>query len=199
MSPDRASGRPEPGADRSVDVVLIDGSPRGGGRTGSALRAVAEGISAGGARTTTLELAGDLEQATHAVLERAPQADAFVLGSPTYRATCTAELKYLLDRMPRGQAGEQEAPLRARAVALVLTGATDHHFLAVDSLRNMLAGFFGAYVLPGGLYVPHAGFDAGGELAGAWRERAGRLGRALVALAGAIDRSSALSELDPQI
>ncbi|MGH2889774.1 MAG: NAD(P)H-dependent oxidoreductase, partial [Solirubrobacteraceae bacterium] len=74
-----------------------------------------------------------------------------------------------------------------------------HHFLAVDSLRNMLAGFFGAYVLPGGLYVPHAGFDAGGELAGEWGERAERLGRALVALAGAIESSPALSTLGPQI
>ncbi|MGH2872002.1 MAG: NAD(P)H-dependent oxidoreductase, partial [Solirubrobacteraceae bacterium] len=90
-------------------------------------------------------------------------------------------------------------PLRARAVAIVLTGATEHHFLAVDSLRNVLGGFFGAYALPGGLYVPHGGFDAGGELVGEWREQAERLGQALVALAAAIESSSALSGLGPQI
>ena len=103
--------------------------------------------------------------------------DAFVFGSPTYRATYTAELKYLLDRIPRGMDGEEVAPLRARATAIVLTGASWHHFLALDSLRNVLSGFFGAFVIPPGLYVPRAGFTDEGDLGEEWREQAALQGR----------------------
>jgi FMN reductase len=152
-----------------------------------------------GGEPQVLGLSGDLPVAAAAVLERAPQCEPFVFASPTYRATYTAELKHLLDRMPRGMPGEDAAPLRARATAIALTGATLHHFLAVDSLRNVLAGFFGAFVLPGGLYLPHDGFDAYGELRPEWRGRAAAQGRALVALAEAIRESPDLAALGPLV
>jgi FMN reductase len=186
-------------AAHGLSVLLIDGSPRSPGRTSATLAAVAAGVNEAGAECHALRLSGDLAGATAEVLERAARCDAFVLASPTYRATYTAELKYLLDRTPRGMPGETGAPLRARAVAVVLTGATLHHFLALDSLRSVLAGFFGAYVLPGGLYVPHAGFEPDGGLAPEWREPAARQGRALVALAAAINASPELQALAPQV
>jgi FMN reductase len=179
--------------------LLVDGSPRGTGRTAAALAAVAAGATEAGAECHALGLTRDLAAATAEVLDRAVRCDAFVLASPTYRATYTAELKYLLDRTPRGMPGETGAPLRARAVAIVLTGATLHHFLALDSLRSVLAGFFGAYVLPGGLYVPHAGFEPDSGLAPEWRELAERQGRALVSLAAAIHASPELQALAPQV
>jgi FMN reductase len=144
-------------------------------------------------------LSGDLPRAAAAVLEQASQCEAFVLASPTYRATYTAELKYLLDRLPRGMPGEDGAPLRARATAIALTGATLHHFLAVDSLRTVLAGFFGAFVLPGALYLPHDAFGSDGELRTEWRGRAAGQGRALVALARAIRDSPELAALGPLV
>jgi FMN reductase len=183
--------------DASLDVLLVDGSPRGGGRTAAVLTAVAEGVADAGGHPTIAGLSGDLGQAAAGALALAGNADAFVFGSPTYRATYTAELKYVLDRMPRGMAGETSAPLRARACEIVLTGATLHHFLALDSLRNVLAGFFGAYVLPGGLYVPHAAFDPEDGLGAEWRALAARRGRALVALSRAIRQSPDLTGLQP--
>src|SRR5438105_13016946 len=95
--------------------------------------------------------------------------------------------------------GEEAAPLRARAVAIVLTGASLHHFLALDSLRNVLSGFFGAFVVPPGLYVPHAGFSEAGELADEWREQAVLQGRALVELARVIRGSSDLRRVGPHV
>ena len=188
-----------PGGDAPIDVLLVDGSPRGHGRTAAALAAVAAAAREAGARTVTLTLSGELPARADEVLGQAPGFDAFVLGSPTYRATYTAELKYLLDRTPRGMQGEEAAPLRARAVAIVLTGASLHHFLALDSLRNVLSGFFGAFVVPPGLYVPHAGFSEAGELADEWREQAVLQGRALVELARVIRGSSDLRRVGPHV
>jgi FMN reductase len=191
---DRGAGDQAP-----IDVLLVDGSPRGPGRTAAALAAVAAGAGEAGGRTVTVALGGELAARADEALAQAPRFDAFVFGSPTYRATCTAELKYLLDRMPRGMQGEDAAPLRARATAIVLTGASLHHFLALDSLRNVLGGFFGAYVVPPGLYVPHAGFTDSGELGQEWREQALLQGRAVVELAAAIRRSPDLARLGPQV
>jgi FMN reductase len=182
-----------------VDVLLVDGSPRGPGRTAAALAAIAAAVRDAGGRAVTVALGGELAARADEVLSQAARFDAFVFGSPTYRATYTAELKHLLDRMPRGMPGEDGAPLRARATAIVLTAASLHHFLALDSLRNVLSGFFGAFVLPPGLYVPHAGFTDGGELGDEWRRLATLQGRALVELAIAIRASADLSRLGPQV
>jgi FMN reductase len=187
------------GAGAPIDVLLVDGSPRGQGRTAAALAAVAAAAGDAGAQTVTVALSGELVAGVDDVLAQASRFDAFVFGSPTYRATYTAELKYLLDRMPRGMQGEDAAPLRARATVIVMTGASLHHFLALDSLRNVLSGFFGAFVLPPGLYVPHAGFTDGGELGEEWYGQATLQGRALVELAATIRRSSDMARLGPGV
>jgi FMN reductase len=179
-------------------VLVVDGSPRGGGRTATALAAVAAGVEQAGAAPETVSLSGDLEARAAEIAGQAPGFDAFVFGTPTYRAAYTAELKFLLDRTPRGMWGETEAPLRGRAAAVLVTGASWHHFLAVDALRNVLAGFFAAYVVPPGLYVPHEGFREDGTLLEEWREAAVLQGRALVELARAIAASPVLPEVQPQ-
>jgi FMN reductase len=168
-------------------VVAIDGSPVGGGRTATVLRAVAG--------TDALSVAGD---GIGAVVDAVEQADAVVLGSPIYRASFAHPLKHLLDELPRGMWGETRAPLRGKAVSIVATGATLHHFLALDDLRNVLAGFFAAHVVPPGLYVPRDGFGDDGTLLEPYAEQAGLQADALREFAQALGASTALRRLTPQ-
>jgi FMN reductase len=182
-----------------VRVLAIDGSPTGGGRTSTVLDAVLAAARAQGATGTIVSLAPDrAPDAEDAVLAAAEAAEAFVVGSPVYRASYAAPLKGFLDRLPRGMWGEATAPFTGRAVAIVATGATWHHFLALDELRSVLAGFFAAHVVPPGLYVPREGFGDDGALAPPAAEQAGLLGRALVELAHALAASDALRRLRPQ-
>jgi len=131
----------EGGGSSAVEVLLVDGSPRGRGRTAAVLAAVAAGTVEAGAHPVTLALSGEL----------AARADEW------------------------------------------------HHFLALDSLRNVLSGFFGAFVIPPGLYVPRAGFTDEGDLGEEWREQAALQGRALVELARGVRGSSDLGRLGPHV
>ncbi|MBV9004089.1 MAG: NAD(P)H-dependent oxidoreductase [Solirubrobacterales bacterium] len=174
-------------------VLGFDGSPTGGGKTEAAIRAVLSGLP-DGSSTEVIPLASGPEEA----LEAAEGADAFIFGSPIYRASYAAPMKTLLDRLPRGMWGEQSAPIGGRAVVLVGTGASWHHFLGLDPLRSILAGFFAAHVLPPGLYVPAEGFDDEGRLREPFAELAARQGAALGELTEALAGSPALRLLKPQ-
>lgn len=185
-----------------VRILGIDGSPIGSGRTLAALQVVLRAAEETGAETEVRSLAG-AESDTAVLLDviaALATADAAVVGSPVYRASYAAPLKLLLDRLPRGMWRETEAPLQGKAVAVVLTGASWHHFLAVNELRNVLAGFFAAHVVPPGLYLPREGFvsDGSAVLEPSYVERASLQGRALVELATALRASTALAQLTPQ-
>ena len=82
----------------------------------------------------------------------------------------------------------------------MLTGASDHHFLAVEKVRGILGGFFGTQLLSPGLYLPSAAFAEGG---GALRDEPQQLaelhGRALVELATAVGSSRWLRMMRAQI
>jgi FMN reductase len=185
-----------PGGD-VVQVVAVVGSPNPGGRTRVAVDAVLRGAAAEGADTRVVELASVSTADALAALDRA---DAAVFGSPTYRADIAAGLKALLDATPRGMPYESGDPLRGTTCATVLTGASDHHFLAVEKVRGILGGFFGAQLLSPGLYLPSASFTEDGA---ALTDDAGRLaelhGRALVELATAVRSSKWLRDLRPLI
>ncbi len=178
-----------------LQVLAIDASPGGSGRTHTVLRAVLEGASAAGAATRELTLA---DAPTEGVLSELTRSQAFVFGSPVYRASYAWPLKDLLDRIPRGLWGETEEPIRARAASLVITGASWHHYLAVNELRAVLAGFFAAHVLPPGLYVPGEGFTPDRRLQTAFEELAHAQGVALVELARAVAASPVLRGVRPQ-
>jgi FMN reductase len=167
-------------------VVAIDGSPSGAGRTATVLRAVAG--------TEALSLP---ETGVEAAVEAVDQADAVVLGSPIYRASFAHPLKEFLDHVPRGMWGEPTAPLRGKAVCIVATGASLHHFLALDDLRNVLAGFFAAHVVPPGLYVPREGFGDDALLE-PYAAQAALQAQALRELGQALASSMALRRLTPQ-
>ena len=190
------SAKVEERDDRAVAVLVVDGSPTGGGRTRAVLDAIADAARDSGGNVETVALAE--QNGAEQALERLDRADAFVLGSPVYRASAAAPLKQLLDRIPRGNDSEHGSPLAAKAVAIVHTGASLHHFLALDSLRDVLAGFFAAHVLPPGLYVPRDGFGDAGSLADPYAEQATRQGAALVELARLLAASSSLRLLRPQ-
>jgi FMN reductase len=183
-------------------VLAIDGSPTGGGRTLTVMRAVLAAAEGAGARTSVRSLAETAPGARGELLVDMSSADAFVIGSPIYRASFASPLKALLDSVPRGIWGETEAPLRGKAVVVVATGASLHHFLALNDFRNVLAGFFATHVVPPGLYVPREareGFsDDDGSLTAPYNAQAALQGQALVELTIALHTSSALRQLMPQ-
>jgi FMN reductase len=179
-------------------VVAVVGSPNAGGRTRVAVDAVLRGAATEGADTEVVELAEG--RTADEIGARLGAADAAVFGSPTYRADITAELKGLLDATPRGMWGERSAPLRGTACATVLTGASDHHFLAVEKIRGILGGFFAAQLLSPGLYLPSAAFTEDASALQAKQQELAELhGRALVELARAVRNSTWLKDLRPLV
>jgi FMN reductase len=176
-------------------VLAVDGSPQGHGRTAVVLREVLRGASASGATTDVMTLADvTLDEAVDALEE----AHGVVIGTPVYRASFAYPLKALLDQLPRGMWGETRAPLQGKAVAMVATGASLHHFLALDDLRNVLANFFAAHVLPPGLYVPRGGLTDADGLDPDLATQAERQGQAVVELTLALRECPALRGLVAQ-
>jgi FMN reductase len=180
----------------SLSVLGIAGGPEAGGRTSTAIAGILSGAAAAGAATTLVELAFTPHSEVVAAIETA---DAVVLGSPVYRATYSALLKGLLEGTERGKWGETTAPLQGKAAAIVLTGASAHHFLALGDLRNVLANFFAVQVLSPGLYFDHGGFLDRSTLTEGSATLAATHGTALVDLAAAVRSSKTLSEITPQV
>ena len=178
-------------------VTAVVGSPNKGGRTRVAVDAVLRGAQKEGAETEVRELAdGRLDE----VVARLEPADAVVFASPTYRADITAGLKALLDTTPRGMTGETSAPLHGKACTVVLTGASDHHFLAVEKIRGILGGFFATQLLSPGLYLPSAAFtEDAADLRDEPRRLAELHGRALVELVTAVRSSKWHKDLRPLV
>lgn len=117
----------------------------------------------------------DYPDDTAKVIEQVSAADCIVLSTPIYRGSYTGALKNLLDHLPL------EA-LEGKAVGMLATGATDHHFLAMDlQLRGVLA-WFNAYQVPGSVYLTHAD-TIGDEVSPAAAARLAELGRATVEMA----------------
>ncbi|MHA6783650.1 NAD(P)H-dependent oxidoreductase [Pseudonocardia saturnea] len=180
----------------AVTVVGIAGGPEAGGRTSTAVAAVLAGAEQAGAATSLIELGATELPAVVAAVEAA---DAVVFGSPVYRATYSALLKSLLEATERGRWGETTQPLQGKAAATVITGASGHHFLATNDLRNVLAGFFAVQVLSPGLYVDHGGYVDRSTLTDDSAALAAAHGAALVDLAAAVRGSAALAAIVPQV
>ena len=138
---------------------------------------------------------GDTADALELIIE----ADAYVVGTPVYRGSYSGGLKNLLDMVPRGEWQGDVAPFEDAAVGLVATGATDHHFLAVDQELRPAFAFFGAHTVGGAAYASGDDFADGELVAGGVRDRLATLGEATVELAAAIDESAALGSLGPAV
>ncbi|WP_200531442.1 NAD(P)H-dependent oxidoreductase [Halorubrum sp. LN27] len=136
---------------------------------------------------------------TAAALDLIVEADAYVVGTPVYRGSYSGALKNLLDMVPRGQWQGDVAPFENAAVGLVATGATDHHFLAVDQELRPVFAFFGAHTVGGATYANGDQFDDGKITDADLYDRLELLGEATIELSAAIDDADALGEIGPAI
>lgn len=112
---------------------------------------------------------------TAKVLEQVMAADMFIIATPIFRASFTGALKNLLDHIP-------VEGLMGKSCGLIGMGATDHHYLTVDTQLRPVLAWFGAHLVPGQVYLQSQHFQDG-KLADA-KAIAGlqELGRAVVAL-----------------
>lgn len=177
-------------------IVGLAGGPEAGGRTSTAIAGVLAGAEKQGAQTRLLELGSTAVDEVVAVLDTA---DGAVFGSPTYRSTYSALLKTVLEGIERNPSDTKPAPLLGKAVAVVMTGASAHHFLAVNDLRDVMAGFFAAQVLSPGLYLDHGHYLDRTTLNEDSADMVARHGAALHDLARAVRASPALRGVTPLI
>jgi FMN reductase len=91
---------------------------------------------------------------TGAVVEAIERAHVVVFATPVYRGSMTGALKNVFDLLP-------VHALRAKVVALVAMGASDHHFLGADRHWRDVLTFFGALPMPVSAYLTGADFTDG--------------------------------------
>ena len=120
---------------------------------------------------------------TQRVLEQVTAADMYLIATPIYRASFTGALKNLLDHIP-------VEGLMGKACGLIGMGASDHHYLTVDTQLRPVLAWFGAHLVPGQVYLQSQHFQDG-KLADP-KAIAGleTLGRAVVALHRSLAGSS---------
>lgn len=196
----------------TITLLGISGSQSTDSRTRAAVEAALDGAAdADGVETELLHL-GDydlvtadgrqLEQYegdTTEALGKIVDADAYLVGTPVYRASYSGVLKNLFDMVPRGQWQADVAPLESAAVGLIATGASPHHYLSVDEELRPLLAFFGAHTVGSGVYAHDEAFADSDVVDDEITDRLATLGRATVELAGAIEDGSALADLGPQV
>lgn len=88
------------------------------------------------------------------VIDKIVEADALIVGSPIYRGTYTGALKNLFDLIPNDA-------LQGKAVGIIATGGSDHHFLAIEHQFKPIFGYFKSYTVPGGVYVTNRHYSNG--------------------------------------
>ena len=153
-----------------MKAVAINGSPRTGGNTEIMLNKVLEPLSEAGWETEYLKIGGRpvrgcvacfkcfenknmrcvIEQdGMNDYLQKIYQADAVILGSPTYFTDVTAEMKALLDRtglVAVANGGALKGKIGAAVVAVRRGGGT-HVF---DSINHMF--LMSSMIVPGSSY-----------------------------------------------
>lgn len=91
---------------------------------------------------------------TRTVIDMVATADAYVVGSPSYRGSYTGALKNLFDLLPN------DAP-QGKVAGIVLTAGSDHHFLAIEHQLRPLLSFFHMHTVPGAVYAQNVHFGDG--------------------------------------
>jgi len=153
-----------------MKVVAINGSPRPGGNTEALLKKVLEPLEAAGWSTEYLKIGGkpvrgctacftcfekrDLkcvitQDTMNEYLEKIFEADAVILGSPTYFANVSTEMKALLDRagmVALANGGALKGKIGAAVVAVRRGGATQ----VFDSINHMF--LMSSMIVPGSIY-----------------------------------------------
>jgi len=153
-----------------MKAVAINGSPRPGGNTEILLKKVLEPLAAAGWSTEYLKVGGQpvrgcmacfkcwekknlrcviVQDTMNEFLEKIYEADAVILGSPTYFADVSTEMKALLDRAGMVSLANDGA-LRGKigaAVVAVRRGGGTHVF---DSINHMF--LMSSMIVPGSIY-----------------------------------------------
>lgn len=183
-----------PSKTRNAVEVALDAAARAYGVETEVLHLAEYDLAAADGRTVD-EYTGDTAEALKLVVG----STAYIIGTPVYRAAYSGTLKNLLDMVPRGRWQADVAPLAGSAVGLVATGATPHHYLAVEKELGPVMSFFGAHLVGSGVYAwgEHFGDDYA-VTDEAIRERLETLGKATVELSQALAGSDHLASLGPQ-
>jgi FMN reductase len=159
-----------------MDVAVVIGNPRSGGRTttvGEAVASFVAGSIPGSHTTITYELSElaaeifDWESArVAAVSEAVAAADFAVFATPTYKASFTGLLKAFLDRYSSDElAGLVSVP--------VMLGAAPIHHLAVETQLRPILVELAAVVPTKGLFVVDSELELLGETLDHWWATAG--------------------------
>ncbi|MGO6969387.1 FMN reductase [Rhizobium leguminosarum] len=98
--------------------------------------------------------AADLDPAARKVIRTIIEAEALVIGSPTYKGSYTGLFKHVFDLL-------DPADLRGKPVILTATGGGDRHSLVVEHQLRPLFAFFEAFVLPTAIYASSRDFTDG--------------------------------------
>jgi FMN reductase len=158
-----------------MDIAVVIGNPRSGGRTTTVAEAVASRVADGvpGRHSTTTyelsDLAGELfdwgSERVAAVNAAVRAADLAVFASPTYKASFTGLFKAFLDRYPgNGLAGLVAVP--------VMLGAAPVHQLAVETQLRPVLVELAAIVPTKGVFVVDTELDRLDQTITLWWEMA---------------------------
>ncbi|MCA2406762.1 FMN reductase (plasmid) [Rhizobium leguminosarum bv. viciae 248] len=96
----------------------------------------------------------DLDPPARKVIRTIIEAEALVIGSPTYKGSYTGLFKHVFDLL-------DPADLRGKPVILTATGGGDRHSLVVEHQLRPLFAFFEAFVLPTAIYASSRDFTDG--------------------------------------
>jgi len=96
----------------------------------------------------------DLDPAARKVIRTIIEAEALVIGSPTYKGSYTGLFKHVFDLL-------DPADLRGKPVIVTATGGGDRHSLVVEHQLRPLFAFFEAFVLPTAIYASSRDFTDG--------------------------------------
>jgi len=167
-----------------MKVIAINGSPRPDGNTAMLLGKALEPIAAEGIETEVFQLGGNLiagckacyacfknknrrcaqaDDVVNGCIRKMAEADGIILGSPTYFADISPELKALIDRA--GLVGMANGTMFRRkvgaAVVAVRRGGAIHAF---DSINHFF--LIGQMIVPGSCYWNFGIGRNKGEVAG---------------------------------
>jgi len=153
-----------------MKAIAINGSPRSGGNTEILLKKVLEPLEAAGWDTEYLRIGGKalrgcaacmqcvekkngkcaiVNDAMNEYIEKMFAADAIILGSPTYFADVTSEIKALIDRagfVALANGGAFSGKIGAAVVAVRRGGGTHVY----DTINHMF--LVSSMIVPGSLY-----------------------------------------------
>jgi MsuE subfamily FMN reductase len=118
---------------------------------------------------------------TRMIIDEVVEADALIVGTPMYRASYTGILKNVFDVIPNDA-------LQGKAVGIIATGGTAHHFLAIEHELKPVIGFFYGHPLPGAVYASNEHYSEEDLVDGAILDNLRQLAHDVVEFANRIPR-----------